>query len=285
MKKHTLQHVKDCFIKNNCIFLDNEYKNVNHPHNYICSCGNKSKICFNNFKNGNRCVQCRYTPKHNLEYIKDYFAKNNCVFLDDEYKNSGFPHNYICSCENKSKISLDAFKAGNRCMKCSGFPRHTLEYIKNYFAKNNCIFLDNEYVNSKHPHNYICSCKNKSKISFNNFQNGKRCRSCTASGFNSSKSSFVYLVGNHYKQKIGIMNINTKRLENHMRNFGMELIDKIYFSDGNEAMGLESKILNTLKQKNIPHGKQVFKENFNGITESWLIKDLEVKSINELINL
>jgi hypothetical protein len=163
--------------------------------------------------------------------------------------------------------------------------KYTLEYIKDCFSKNNCIFLDNEYKNVNYSHNYICSCGNKSKISFVNFRKGRRCRNCIIVGFNSTKSSFVYLVGNHYKQKIGIMNTHTNRLETHMRNFGMELIDKIYFSDGNEAMGLESKILNILKQKNIPHGKQVFDEKFDGITESWLTCNLEVKTINELINL
>jgi hypothetical protein len=343
--KHTLQHVKDCFIKNNCVFLDNEYKNNSYPHNYICKCGNKSKISFSNFKKGNRCIGCSGTPKYNLEYVKKCFLDNNCMFLDDEYVNNKYPHNYQCNCGNKSKISFASFQNGKRCMKCCGKEKLTLEYVKKCFLDKNCMFIDNEYINSsilhnyicrcgqkskisfshfkkgvrcgkcagneKHNieyikkcfldkkcefldneyvnahflHNYICECGNKSKINFNSFQNGTRCKKCATFGFNSSKPSFVYLVGNHYKQKIGIAGENTKRLENHKRSFGMELIDKIDFFDGNDAIKLESEILNILKIKKIPHGKQVFTENFNGVTESWLIKDLEVKSINELINL
>lgn len=289
-KKHTIEYVKDFFIKNNCVFLDSEYKGVKFLHNYECSCGNKSKIKFDHFKNGTRCANCGGTKKLTLEYIKNYFAKNGCIFLDDEYKNAHHPHNYICKCKNKNKINFSNFKKGKRCRKCGSNQtaikrKKNLKHIKKYFLDKGCIFVDNEYVNNRFLHNYICCCGNKSKISFANFQNGRRCRKCSKNGFNSVKPSFIYLVGNHYKQKIGITGEKTDRLKSHKKNFGMDLIDKIHFSNGEDAMKLESKVLNILKQRNIPHGKQVFSENFDGVTESWLIKDLEAKSINDLLNL
>ena len=294
-QKYNLEYIRNYFSHNGCVFLDNEYINNHHPHNYICSCGNKSKTCFINFKRGARCMECGTKKstdkqKHTLEYVKNYFLNNGCVFLDEEYINAKQKHNYICLCKNKSMISFDRFQKGNRCMKCgikksTDKQKHTLEYVKNYFLKNNCEFLDNEYINNHHPHNYICSCGNKSKTYFANFKNGNRCRNCSKNGFNTSKPSFVYLVGNHYKQKIGIAGENTDRLKTHIRNFGMELIDKIDFSDGDDAIKLENNIKKKLKIKKIPHGKQVFNEHFDGVTESWLLTDLEVKTIAELINL
>ncbi len=288
--KHSLEYVKDFFLKNNCLFLDEEYKGVKFLHNYQCSCGNKSKIKFDHFKNGTRCACCGGTKKLTLEYIKNYFIKNNCIFLDDTYENAHYPHNYICECKNKNKINFSNFKKGGRCRKCgnnqtANKQKHKLTHIKKYFLDKKCIFIDGEYINNNFLHNFICCCGNKSKISFSNFKKGRRCRKCAKNGFNTAKPSFVYLVGNHYKQKIGIAGENTGRLEKHVRNFGMELIDKIHFSDGNDAIKLENKILNILKQKNIPHGKQVFNEKFDGVTESWLTCDLEVKTIKELINL
>lgn len=290
MKKHSLEYVKDYFSKNNCLFLDDDYINNSFLHNYICKCGNKSKICFNHFKHGKRCKQCAGNKKYNLEFIKKYFEDNGCIFLDDDYKNANYPHNYQCVCGNKSKTRLIHFRSGKRCEFCKKIKTRErqitpLQVVKESFLKNNCEFLDDFYNGKDFPHNYKCSCGSISKIRFNHFKKGGRCQNCAISGFKSSKESFVYLVGNHYKQKIGIMNTHTNRLKKHMKDFGMNLIDKIHFIDGEDAIELENKILDILKQKNIPHGKQVFKENFNGITESWLIKDLEVKSINELINL
>jgi len=289
-EKLTLEHIKNYFSNNGCLFLDDEYVNAKHKHNYICLCENKSKINFSNFQSGNRCMKCgikknKDNQKLTLEHVKNYFLNNGCLFLDDEYVNAKHKHNYICLCKNKSMISFTSFQKGARCAGCAGNKKHTLENIKKYFLNNNCEFLDNEYVGSNHPHNYICICGNKSKISFSHFQNGSRCMNCAKTGFNSSKPSFVYLVGNHYRQKIGIMNENADRIKQHNKNFGLNLIDKIFFENGADAYELEQTILQKLKIKNIPHGRQVFNENFDGRTESWLLTDLEVTKIEELINL
>jgi hypothetical protein len=284
-EKFTLEYVKDYFLNNGCKFLDNEYVNNRFSHNYQCSCGNKNKINFYTFKKGARCARCSSNEKFTLKYVKDYFSSNRCEFLDDEYVGIHHPHKYKCSCGNFSKICFNNFQHGKRCMKCSGSEKFTLKYVNDYFTKNNCEFLDNEYINNQNKHNYVCVCGNKSKISFANFRKGRRCRKCAKNGFNSAKPSFVYLVGNHYRQKIGIMNENADRIKQHNKNFGLNLIDKIFFENGADAHELEQTILQKLKIKNIPHGRQVFTENFDGRTESWLLTDLEVTKIEELINL
>lgn len=56
----------------------------------------------------------------------------------------------------------------------------TYEYVFNYFKSNDCVLLSQEYLDSKSPLKYICSCGEPSEIVFNKFRIGQRCRKCKA---------------------------------------------------------------------------------------------------------
>jgi hypothetical protein len=128
--------------------------------------------------------------KYSFEYIKNFFKINNCELLEKEYKNNKHKMKYKCSCNNISIISFNHFQKGVRCMNCSGSIKYKYEYVKNYFKSKNCILLSENYINTDNNLEYICSCKNISKISFNRFKRGERCRTC---GFDkSSKSSIKF---------------------------------------------------------------------------------------------
>lgn len=95
---------------------------------YICNCGNESKICFNSFKNRNRCKKCgikKRSEKRKLSFshVKQYFKENNCKLLETKYINCKILMKYKCSCGNISKICFNSFKNGNRCMKCASLKR------------------------------------------------------------------------------------------------------------------------------------------------------------------
>ena len=51
-QKKPFKEVKQYFEDYGCKLLSIEYVNYNIVLDYICNCGNKSKICFANFKNG-----------------------------------------------------------------------------------------------------------------------------------------------------------------------------------------------------------------------------------------
>lgn len=289
-KALTLEEVKNIFFAQGCKFLDNEYINANHPHNFECVCGNISKTRVGSFKTGRRCQLCANNKKHELNYIKNYFHERNCEFLDDFYINAQHLYNYKCSCGRKSKIRFNNFKKGRRCKDCRGEKlrkeqAYSLETVKNIFRTQGCEFLDEVYINNGHKHKYKCKCGFISKITLAHFQNGRRCGKCAKNGFDPSKKAYLYLVGNHYRQKIGIMGEHTDRLKQHNKNFGLDLIDKMFFENGSEAYELEQSILQKLKTKNILHGEKVFPEKFDGHTESWLLTDLEVAKIQDLIDL
>ena len=52
-------YVKKYFEKNGCRLLSKEYNGYKQKLKYVCECGNKSVINFDNFKQGHRCWKCR----------------------------------------------------------------------------------------------------------------------------------------------------------------------------------------------------------------------------------
>ena len=284
MKKLTLEEVKQRFLDAGCEFLDDEYINNSHPHNYKCECGRTNKISVSNFKYGQRCADCAGTKKLTLEEVKQLFLDGGCEFLDDEYVSANNPHNYKCECGRTSKISVAHFKSGVRCADCGGTKKLTLEEVKQLFLDSGCEFLDDEYVNANNPHNYKCECGRTSKISVGDFKSGKRCAGCAEYGFKTSKPSYLYFLekDSQYMQ-IGIYNEGSDRLKTHARN-GWVLKEQIYFQDGKECLIMEKKIKYFLYLLNIPTGRQAFREPFNGYTEAWHIVDYDPKTLKQIID-
>ena len=139
------------------------------------------------------------TVKLTYEYVKDFFAKNNCEMLDDHYKNARTHINYRCSCGNVSKIIFDSFRRGHRCKKCATKKKArkeslSLEYIKEYFEENECELLEEEYINSSIKMKYRCKCGQIERISFNGFSRKvhKRCFKCSIEG-RSGKNHYEWI--------------------------------------------------------------------------------------------
>ena len=155
----------------------------------ICKkCNNKRKCELDNFRQ-NGCRNCynkknkKNIPKksYNVDSVKTIFKKNGCKLLESNYKNSYTNLNYICSCGSKSKVTLSSFLQGSRCKKCGidkmKKSKFDIKKVSKLFKDSGCVLLD-EYKKSSIPMRYICSCGNESKISWNNFSKGRRCREC-----------------------------------------------------------------------------------------------------------
>jgi len=187
-RKFSYTYVKNYFKDNDCELLSKEYKNCGTKMEYICSCGNISRICFSDFKSGHRCVICGHKKKADkkrftYEYVKEYFKDNDCELLSKEYINANVNLKYKCSCGNIGKISFRNFKTGQRCYECgikklSNKKRLSYEYVKEYFKDKGCKLLSKEYKRADINLRYRCSCGNISKIRFSSFKNGHRCKSC-----------------------------------------------------------------------------------------------------------
>jgi hypothetical protein len=120
--------------------------------------------------------------KHTIDYITNYFEERGCELLSNDYANNRQILDYKCVCGNLSKIRFSDFKEGKRCNKCGIIKtkekkKLDAKYVINYFASRNCILLD-DYQGNQYPMLYICNCGRLSKIAFDNFVKGKRCREC-----------------------------------------------------------------------------------------------------------
>ena len=186
-KKFTHEHVEKIFTEQNCILID-KYNDARTPMRYICSCGNESKISFDNFKRGKRCRQCgisklKDTFKHSYDKVCADFLENGCILLSKEYENGHTPLEYICECGNKSTIRYFDFLKGKRCWNCKSIKlgdRDRLDhtYIKDYFEKEGCTLLSEQYENAHQKLRYVCSCGTLSEINFDKFKLGQRCYNC-----------------------------------------------------------------------------------------------------------
>lgn len=116
------------------------------------------------------------------DLVKKFFDNNKCELLSSEYKNARSKLKYRCVCGNISEIVFDSFRRGNRCKSCGSKrcglkQRYSHDKVAEYFKSQGCELLD-VYVKSSLPMRYRCVCGNESKINYNNFMKGRRCKLC-----------------------------------------------------------------------------------------------------------
>jgi len=123
--------------------------------------------------------------KLTYEYVKEFFKKQGCELLENEYVDSKTKMKYRCNCENVSRITFNRFQQGCRCMECgnkikSEKQKHTYDYVKQYFEDRGCDLLEQEYINRYTSMRYRCICGNISEIFFDSFQQKQKinCRKC-----------------------------------------------------------------------------------------------------------
>lgn len=111
-------------------------------------------------------------------YAKLYFKEQNCELLELNFINAHTKMKYKCKCNNISVTTWNNFRKGHRCLGCHGKRKITYEFLVDYFKEQNCELLEERYVKYSTPMQYRCSCGNISKISWDNFRKGHRCRNC-----------------------------------------------------------------------------------------------------------
>ncbi len=118
--KYNLEKAQNIFKDNKCKLLEKKYINTATKMNYLCLCGNISKISLYNFNKGQRCKKCYYKKRtFNYQYVYNYFKQNGCELLSKKYIKSTQKLKYKCSCGNISTIEFRQFKQGCRCKQCS----------------------------------------------------------------------------------------------------------------------------------------------------------------------
>lgn len=191
-KPYTLEQAKQIFHNGGCVLVVSNYKDNKTKMPYICVCGINSEINLHQFIQGNRCKKCginkiadKFRKYNNVEQVKAIFKEDNCILLATEYKNTRTKMPYVCSCGNRSEITLSDFISGHRCRKrgnkkISKKLSFDIDYIKEIFQECGCILLATEYTNANAKVSYICKCGNHDEKSLAKFKTGQRCNECAA---------------------------------------------------------------------------------------------------------
>jgi hypothetical protein len=226
-------------------------------------------------------------------------TKNGDLTPNDIACKSGKKFWWLCS-KDDCKYEWDATVChrtrGNGCPGCSGqvvtdknrlliiYPEVAAEW---HPTKNGDLTPNDVSFGSNKKIWWFCSkddCRHEWDAPVSSRTNGgSGCPACCEYGFNPSIPSYLYLISRPNQRKIGIYNEGSDRLKQHAKN-GWELNQKIGPFCGEKIKKLETKVLRALKNKRIPMGRDAFKEEFDGFSESWQEVDLDVRSLNDLFS-
>jgi hypothetical protein len=116
--------------------------------------------------------------KLTYEFVKESFEREGYKLLSKEYINSNDKLKYKCPNGHVHFIRWGNWQQGQRCFYCFGKIKLTIDFVKSSFKNEGYILLDNKYINSTSKLNYICSKGHKSKITWSDWKQGKRCGFC-----------------------------------------------------------------------------------------------------------
>lgn len=183
-RRLTYFEIANGFSEDGCQLISTDYIDARTPLAYRCSCGRESRISWDNFRKGKRCDKCgrersakvRRTP---YSIVKAAFDNAGYELLSKEYVGANEPLEYRCKCGRKSTIIWNSFRLGNRCARCAGNLKHTLQEVYRVFKDAGCTCLATDYRNGHQSLPYICKCGNQSTISYSSFKAGHRCSKCS----------------------------------------------------------------------------------------------------------
>lgn len=118
------------FARCGCQLLDEKYKDSSTPMQYKCVCGTISKISWDNFKAGHRCLNCNKSKRKtaHIKTVKSLVGKQFGLWTIDKFIEQDAKGNYVyeMTCKNCSikKIrSRVGWSGYNKCNNCFGKPK------------------------------------------------------------------------------------------------------------------------------------------------------------------
>jgi hypothetical protein len=124
------------------------------------------------------------TKKLTYQHAKEYFAERGYRLVSTKYVKSLDKLSLVCPEGHRVEISLNNFKRGRRCRKCSDKKkgdklRHSVEHIRKRFADRGYELLTEEYSGVSQKLSYRCPEGHIGTIRFNHFKQGHGCASCS----------------------------------------------------------------------------------------------------------
>jgi hypothetical protein len=280
MRRFTIEEIKQTVENNGDKLITEVYNSGEHIEFECHKCGKNHSGYLHNYQKGYRtCASGKRVP-WTLDLVKQYFAEHGCEYLDDWFDKVLDKHNFRCRCGREDVIDLHHFRRHKRCGRCGKTRKLTLEEAKSNVRSVGGELLATEWINSWTDYDFICVCGKPYRCRYSNFMSGKRCCRGTG-GFKRNKPSYLYLLTYNDLLKVGMYNEGTRRIQDHAI-YGWKLIDQMGPIMGRDIENIETTVFQMFRMKNIPLGEDAGLEKFDGYTECWLKKDLNVSSIQEL---
>jgi len=139
---------------------------------------------------------------------------------------------------------------------------------------------------SKKKVQWRCQNGHRWKTSPKDRSRGEACPSCSKSGFDPNKAGWLYLIYHEEWDliQVGLTNNLENRLTDHRRTGFDVVLDIRGPMEGTLAQKLERQSLNVLKKRGAKFSKSTGIKKFDGYSEAWTLKSLNVTSIRQILD-
>ena len=134
--------------------------------------------------------------KLSYQYVYNTFKKESYKLLSKIYQNNRQKLIIICPKGHKHQIAFDNFRQGQRCARCAGLIKYTIDDVRKIFEKEGYDLLSKNYNDNKGKILFRCPKGHIHVIKLNSFLQGQRCGICFGTKRHSLKE-----VKNKFKEK------------------------------------------------------------------------------------
>lgn len=186
-KKLTTEEVRK-FIESFGYKLLSEYKDSKTK--ILVSCPNEEHepyyVQWGNFYMGKRCPKCKTEKlnrhfKKSTEEVKEFIESKGLKWVNGEYKNYKSRLIIECSHGHQYEACYGTIHNGYGCPYCNGNAKLSYEYVKKEIEKYGYKLLSKEYKNAITPLLIECSHGHQYWVTWNKFQQKRRCPKCNSS--------------------------------------------------------------------------------------------------------
>lgn len=185
-KRITYEEVKIYIESFGYELLSTKYIKAKEKLRMRCPKGHIIEMTWDSFRSGRRCKWCGYEEtkrkqRYSYDYVKEYIESFGYELLSDEYINSQSKLLVRCPKGHEYEVTFHHFKQDERCPCCANNKKYSIDYIREYLLDFGYELLSDEYMNAHSKMIVRCGNNHIWNVSFNKFQQGRRCPICNVS--------------------------------------------------------------------------------------------------------
>ena len=156
-KKLGIEQVKKLFKEDGYILLTQDYQNAFQKLTVKCKSGHIKQMTLSQLYKHQKCNKCVSHNKLSIKNVKECFKKAGYLLQSDFYVGARDKLQVLCPRTHEWYVSINKFKAGQRCPKCSflggnsKMEQELCEAIKLYYPTVKKAKMRNIHIKAK-PH-------------------------------------------------------------------------------------------------------------------------------------